>query len=221
MTKASTYRGAWEAATGAPGPPVAAALAAKTGATCLSYSMILADMSAQLLGVARTPALLGTTSTLLLPLCLLDTSKTFALLRFSSALGLGANRRPALGGAEQQVVEAAIRVERRLARVQRRRPRPVGVLGVKGKDLDDHAVHRGGEQLEDLGGSGGLAKGRLRRAVQRGDGALEVRVVDRERQEVREPLLPHGEAHAVREGFRGEHVEGGVDLLEVAVGMVL
>lgn len=90
MTKASTYRGAWEAATGAPGPPVAAALAAKTGATCLSYSMILADMSAQLLGLARTPALLGTTSTLLLPLCLLDTSKTFALLRFSSALGLGA-----------------------------------------------------------------------------------------------------------------------------------
>ena len=69
---------------------MAAALAAKTGATCLSYSMILADMSAQLLGVARTPALLGTTSTLLLPLCLLDTSKTFALLRFSSALGLGA-----------------------------------------------------------------------------------------------------------------------------------
>ena len=47
-------------------------------------------MSAQLLGVARTPALLGATTTLLLPLCLLDTSKTFALLRFSSALGLGA-----------------------------------------------------------------------------------------------------------------------------------
>ncbi len=60
------------------------------GATCLSYSMILADMTAQLFGFSRAHALLGVTATTLLPLCLLDTTKTFSLLRYSSAVGLAA-----------------------------------------------------------------------------------------------------------------------------------
>ena len=72
------------------GKLVSASLTAKTAVTCLSYSMILADMASQLTGASRTRALLGVTLSGLLPLCALDTSKTFGLLKYSSALGLAA-----------------------------------------------------------------------------------------------------------------------------------
>ena len=91
LTREPSYAGAWTRSIGMrSGPLIKASLTLKTGATCLSYSMILADMAAQLTGVPRPTALAGVTATVLLPLCLLDTSKTFGLLRYSSAAGLAA-----------------------------------------------------------------------------------------------------------------------------------
>ena len=91
LMREPTYQGAWRRAVGKRGSRwVAISLSAKTGATCLSYSMILADMVAQISGWPRAIALLATTGTTLLPLCLIDTSKTFKLLKYSSAIGLGA-----------------------------------------------------------------------------------------------------------------------------------
>ena len=87
--EASTYRGAW-GGDGRARPAGGGGAGGEAGVTCLSYSMILGDMASQLLGISRGRALISVTATSQLPLCLLDTSKTFALLRFSSALGLGA-----------------------------------------------------------------------------------------------------------------------------------
>ena len=97
MTRQGTYAGAWKRAIGPrTSGLVESALAAKTGVTCLSYSMILGDMASQLLGIARGRARISVTATSQLPLCLHDTSKTFGLLKYSSALGLGATAYVAL-----------------------------------------------------------------------------------------------------------------------------
>ena len=63
LERQPTYHGAWSTSVGArSGKLVKASLAAKTGVTCLSYSMILADMAAQLSGVGRTVALMRVTA---------------------------------------------------------------------------------------------------------------------------------------------------------------
>ncbi|KAL1523707.1 hypothetical protein AB1Y20_018637 [Prymnesium parvum] len=89
----STYHGAWTST--APdgslsGSLVKGSLLAKTGVTCLSYSMILADMRSAVSGAGRAISLLRVTSLGILPLCMLDTTKTLGALKYTSFLGLAA-----------------------------------------------------------------------------------------------------------------------------------
>ena len=88
ITREPTYDAAWSRAIG-PGSRwlIKGSLAAKTGVTCLSYSMILADSVSQLSVLGRSTSLFAVTGSLLLPLCMLDTSTTFGLLK-CVALGL-------------------------------------------------------------------------------------------------------------------------------------
>lgn len=88
-TGATTYREAWAESVGESTSWIPAWSATlKTSLACLAFSMVLGDTFSSLLGTARTPTLIGMTSLILLPLCLMKNLKSLAPFSLLGVLGM-------------------------------------------------------------------------------------------------------------------------------------
>lgn len=135
----------------------------------------------------------------------------------NSPIRLGADLRPAVRAAEQQLVQSTVALESRLARVQRW-CRLLAAL----KEVNHHRVHGGRQQVEERRRCRRFTKGLLRGTAKRRDGALEVGRLEREREEAREGRLPDRAADGVDgEGVLCEQVKRNPHVAQAASAAVV
>lgn len=89
-TGAKSYREAWAKSVGPSTAWIPAWSATlKTSLACLAFSMVLGDTFSSLLGTQRIPTLVGMTTLILLPLCLMKNLKSLAPFSLLGVMGMG------------------------------------------------------------------------------------------------------------------------------------